>query len=171
MWSILSRDFERDIIPMCRSEKMALLPWGALGSGKFKTEEQIKEYESKGEKTRVFFLGPINEKSIAITKILEKIAKTRNSSITGVALAYVMQKEPYVFPIVGGRKVSHLQENIEALDKVTLTEAEIKELEDASPLDVGFPNIMIGTSSKGYYNNSPSGKYSWVEDSKPITYN
>lgn len=39
MWSASCRDFEREIIPMCRDEGMALAAWGALGGGAFKTEE------------------------------------------------------------------------------------------------------------------------------------
>ena len=42
LWSCAVRDFERDIIPMCKSERMGICPWGALGGGKFKTTEQIK---------------------------------------------------------------------------------------------------------------------------------
>lgn len=37
-WSAASRDFERDIIPMCQYEGMALAPWGALGGGAFKVD-------------------------------------------------------------------------------------------------------------------------------------
>jgi aryl-alcohol dehydrogenase-like predicted oxidoreductase len=51
---------------------------------------------------------------------------------------------PYVFPIIGGRKVEHLKANIEALDKVRLSAEEIKELEDANPLEWGFPHDFLG---------------------------
>jgi diketogulonate reductase-like aldo/keto reductase len=47
-----------------------------------------------------------------------------------------------VFPIIGGRKVEHLHENIGALD-ITLTAEQIKRIEDAKPLDLGFPHSMI----------------------------
>ena len=83
-------------------------------------------------------------KTEAITKVLDKIAKSKGSVITGVALSYVMQKVPYVFPIVGGRKPSHLKDNIEALDIVVLSAEEIKELEAASPHDLGFPHSVVG---------------------------
>ena len=53
-----------------------------------------------------------------------------------VAIAYVMQKTPYVFPIVGGRKVEHLHGNIAALD-IALTDEHIKKIEAASPFDKG----------------------------------
>ena len=49
-----------------------------------------------------------------------------------------MQKAPYVFPIIGGRKVEHLYANMEALD-IALTDSQIKELESAVPFDLGFP--------------------------------
>lgn len=59
-----------------------------------------------------------------------------------VAIAYVMQKTPYVFPIIGGRKVEHLHANIEALD-VTLNEEQIEEIDSTLPFDVGFPHNMV----------------------------
>ena len=56
-----------------------------------------------------------------------------------------MQKTPYVFPIIGGRKVEHLVSNLEALD-ISLSEEQIKELESVVPFDIGFPTTMIVSS-------------------------
>lgn len=56
-----------------------------------------------------------------------------------------MQKTPYVFPIIGGRKVEQLEANIEALD-VALSEEQIKYLEGILPFDPGFPTTMIVSS-------------------------
>ena len=53
-----------------------------------------------------------------------------------------MQKTPYVFPIVGGRKVEHLMANIEALE-ITLSNDQIKYLESVVPFEPGFPYWMI----------------------------
>lgn len=61
-----------------------------------------------------------------------------------------MHKAPYVYPIVGGRKIEHLKGNIEAL-AIELTEEEIDEIEDAEPLDVGFPmSMMFGYGGAKY---------------------
>lgn len=49
-----------------------------------------------------------------------------------------MQKAPYVFPIVGGRKIEHLHQNLEALD-IALTPEQIKVLDDIVPFNKGFP--------------------------------
>ncbi|OTB20742.1 hypothetical protein K445DRAFT_313225 [Daldinia sp. EC12] len=133
-WNAAARDFERDIIPMCRAEGMALAPWGALGGGKFKTEEQRKS--DAGRKIQA------TEDDIKVSRVLEKIANRKNTLITSVAQAYVTSKVPYVFPIVGGRTVDHLKGNIEAL-KIKLSTEDIKEIESAIPFDIGFPNNFL----------------------------
>ena len=49
-----------------------------------------------------------------------------------------MQKAPYVFPIVGGRKIEHLYQNVEALE-IALTPEQIKTLDDTVKVEKGFP--------------------------------
>ena len=142
-WSAADRDFERDIIPMCAAEGMGLAPWGALGGGNFKSEKQREA--SKGEGRN--FGGP-SENQIKVSKALEKVAEGKGTAITSVALAYVLHKEPYVFPIVGGRKIEHLQGNIDALG-LELTDEDIKEIESAADFDIGFP--------LGFLSNKPGG--------------
>lgn len=132
-WNAAERDFERDIIPMCEAEGMALAPWGALGQGQFKTPEEYEKTKDEGRK-----LGGPTEKSKAISVTLDKLAKEKGTLITSIALAYVMHKAPYVFPIIGGRKVDHLKGNIEALS-IELTDEEIDEIDAAVPFDIGFP--------------------------------
>ncbi|KAI8628300.1 aldo/keto reductase [Xylariaceae sp. FL1651] len=129
-WSAASRDFEREIIPMAKDEGMGLCPWGALGGGNFKTEEQRKSKEGRASQP--------SEADIKVSKALEAVAKRKNTIITSVAQAYVMHKTPYVFPIVGGRTVDHLKANIEALN-LSLSEEDMKEIESAVPFDLGFP--------------------------------
>ena len=65
-----------------------------------------------------------------------------NCALVAVAIAYHLQKAPYVFPIIGGRKVEQLKGNIAALD-VALTPEQVKRIESAAPFDPGFPNKMI----------------------------
>ncbi|TFK21156.1 arylalcohol dehydrogenase [Coprinopsis marcescibilis] len=145
-WSILERSFERDIIPMARHEGMALAPWGVLGSGKLRTDAEEEARIKSGENGRIF-TGPEwrrNDVEKATSHALEKIAKEVGAkSITSVAIAYVLHKAPFVFPIIGGRKVEHLEQNIEALD-IALTDEHIKALEAVTPFDPGFPHSMIG---------------------------
>lgn len=55
-----------------------------------------------------------------------------------LSLAYVLHKTPYVFPIVGGRKKSHLDGNIAALS-LKLASEDIEKIDEAYPFDIGFP--------------------------------
>jgi diketogulonate reductase-like aldo/keto reductase len=47
-----------------------------------------------------------------------------------------------VFPIIGGRKVEQLKENITALD-ISLTPEQVQRIEQAAPFDQGFPNSFV----------------------------
>jgi diketogulonate reductase-like aldo/keto reductase len=51
-----------------------------------------------------------------------------------------------VFPIVGGRKVEHLKQNIQALD-ISLSPEQIHRIDEAKPLDFGFPHTVIVRTS------------------------
>ena len=59
-----------------------------------------------------------------------------------VAIAYLLHKTPYVFPIVGGRKVEHLKQNIQAL-YISLSPEQIHRVDDAKPFDLGFPHTVV----------------------------
>lgn len=125
---------------MCESEKMGICPWGALGGGNFKTDEQRKNNEGRN-------MGQPSESHIAVSKVLEKMAKEKNTVLTSIALAYVMHKTPNVFPIVGGRKIEHLKGNIEALS-IKLSQEDIDEIESATPWDSGFPMNFLFPGQK-----------------------
>jgi aryl-alcohol dehydrogenase-like predicted oxidoreductase len=156
-WSAAERDFERDIIPMCESEGMAIAPWGALGRGQFKLPEHHEEHLAKGEGRK----GQQTEKVKQISIVLDKLAQKKKTLITSVALAYVMHKYPYVYPIIGGRKVEHLKGNIEALS-VELSDEDIDEIDGAAPFDIGFPMKMLFEYNMGgepkKYNTRMTGK-------------
>ena len=146
-WSAALRDFERDIIPMCEQEGMALAPWGSLGRGLFATKEDLEKKGDEGRK------GGQNTPEIqAVAAVLDKLAKQKSVQITSIALAYVMHKSPYVFPIVGTRKLEHLKGNIEGLG-VELTDDEIDEIENAAPFKIGFPLSMLYEYGGGTYSS------------------
>lgn len=176
MWNAAMRDFERDIIPMCKDEGMALLPYGTLGQGRFQTEAGFKEREDNnpGRKGR----APSKVEK-AVSKAMEDIATTKKTQVQSIAMVYVMQKAPYVFPLVGCRKVEHLKGNVEAL-KVSLSEEDVKAIDAAYSFDPGFPHTFLsGTLFGDDVPKAPQGPgdvwltnllgtFDWVEEAKPI---
>lgn len=116
-------------------------PWGALGGGYFKPKDQVGLVGGRN-------LPHVKAKDAEqVSEVLEKVAQRKNTLITSVAMAYVMHKAPYVFPICGGRKIEHLKGNIDALG-LRLDVADIEEIEEAYPFDVGFPHNMLSGSAK-----------------------
>ncbi|KAE8443889.1 hypothetical protein EG329_001298 [Mollisiaceae sp. DMI_Dod_QoI] len=139
LWNAGVRDFEREIVPMCRDEGMGILAYGTLGQGNFQSEESFKKREKENEGRK---LKAVSEHDKAVSKVLEGIAKKKESSITGVAMAYVMHKAPYVFPLIGGRKVEHLQSNIEALG-LSLSQEDMESIDAAYGFEHGFPHEFL----------------------------
>ncbi|KAK7448089.1 putative aryl-alcohol dehydrogenase aad14 [Stygiomarasmius scandens] len=148
-WNVLDHSFEQDIIPMARLNGMALAPWQVLGGGRLRTESDEQLREQSGEKGRSLFGEDWKrtDEEKRTCRALEKVAEeVGTKSIRSVAIAYVMQKAPYVFPIIGSRSVESFKENMDAL-KLSLTPEQIRFIEhEGPPFDVGFPNNYIVSS-------------------------
>ncbi|THW02253.1 putative aryl-alcohol dehydrogenase Aad14 [Aureobasidium pullulans] len=170
-WNIMLRDFEREIIPMARHFGMALAPWDVLGGGKFQTKAAIEERKKNGEGLRSMMGGDQTEEEVKMSAALEEVANEHNVSLTAVALAYVMSKTINVFPLVGGRKVEHLKDNIKALS-IKLSDEQIKKLEGVKSFDPGFPNTFIGEdpkiSGQANFLLGASASIAWQKAAKPI---
>jgi aryl-alcohol dehydrogenase-like predicted oxidoreductase len=152
-WSVLDRSFERDIIPMARSEGLALAPCGILGGEKIRTNAEEARHRKSGEKGRMIFgsdwertpeqkkvcdvleeIGKeVGTESITSSKWLcscQKFREVGDASLTENSCDRVSPpKLPYVFPLIGGQKVEQLHENITALD-ISLTAEQIKRIEE-----------------------------------------
>lgn len=138
-WSVLDRDFERDIIPMARQFGMALAPFSVLGGGRLKSASQLRD-----RKEALRGAPELTEEEALMSERLLKVAQEHGiESVTAIALAYVMHKAPNVYPIIGCRKVDQLKDNIQALS-IHLTKEQIASLESAKKFDLGFPLNFIG---------------------------
>ncbi|KAH7169660.1 aryl-alcohol dehydrogenase AAD14 [Fusarium flagelliforme] len=167
-WNIMHRDFERDIIPMARHFGMALCPWDVLGGGQLQTRAQRAARQESDPTGRG---SQQSEETLRVSDALEKVAAEHGkASIQQVALAYVMHKAPLVFPLVGGRKVEHLHDNIKALS-IRLTDNQVKYIESIKSFDLGFPLDFIGEDPRETGRSTPmmesllGGKISWKKTS------
>ncbi|EJD04749.1 Aldo/keto reductase [Fomitiporia mediterranea MF3/22] len=106
-WNVMDRSFEREIIPMARANGLALAPWNVLAAGHLRTDAEEERRLASGEKGRTLlqldWMHNENENLKKMSAALEKVAKEVGTEhISTVAIVYVMQKTPYVFPIIGG---------------------------------------------------------------------
>lgn len=83
------------------------------------------------------------------------------------------QSAPYVFPILGGRKVSHLKSNIEALG-LRLSAEDMEEIESAYDFQIGFPHNFLTGQNKAPRGpedvvfTKRLGHFDYVQSSQPI---
>ncbi|PYI17924.1 aryl-alcohol dehydrogenase [Aspergillus violaceofuscus CBS 115571] len=174
-WNVLHRDLEREVIPMARRFGMAVAPWDVLGGGKFQTQKAMAARRESGEGLRKMMgSGAQSEDEVRMSEALGKVAAELGiESVTAVALAYVLAKYPNVFPVVGGRKVEHLRDNIQALE-VRLSDEQIRFLEGVKPLGLGFPQNMLGeepgvTGREGM-SLANAGVVDFVKFERPVGY-
>ncbi|KAI9324955.1 NADP-dependent oxidoreductase domain-containing protein [Zopfochytrium polystomum] len=136
-WSAADRHFERDVLPMAAAEGLAVVPWGVFGQNLFKSAAELVEDDAARAAALSF-----TDAQRAVAQAVESVAARKGTVGTSVALAYVMHKAPYVFPIVAVRKLERLKDGIAALS-LELTPEDIDEIENATPFDIGFPFTML----------------------------
>ncbi|ESK92596.1 arylalcohol dehydrogenase [Moniliophthora roreri MCA 2997] len=88
-------------IPMTRDFGMALAPWGVLAGGKLRTDAEEQKRLESGEQGRKVFSSEWmrNDVEVKVSRALEKVAaEVGATSITSVAIPYVMQKNDTRFP-------------------------------------------------------------------------
>lgn len=140
---------------MCEAEGLAILPWGALGRGMFRTPDDYNEAGRAGRK-----MGPQDETHRVLGKKLAHLAEAKGTTLHCIALAYVLKKAPYVFPVIGGRKVEHVQRNIEALS-VELSPEELGDLDSTAPFDIGYPLSFLFETPQQKYRSDMTARHIW----------
>lgn len=132
-YSLASRDPERAIIPMARTEDIAMTVWGILGggvlTGKYRDEDATTRYDEASE-----------ERMQLADKLVE-MAETTGTTSSQIAINWARQRPGSgapIIPILGARTLTQMEDNLGALD-FSLTETQIAELEALSPIKLGFP--------------------------------
>ncbi len=142
-YSIAGRDLEREIVPLLKDQGTGLLVWsplaGGLLSGKYSRENQKPE-----DSRRSAFDFPIvdKERTWRILEILRPIAKTHNTGVATIALAWVLAKPFVTSVIIGAKRIHQLEQNLAAVD-VQLSAEEIKQLDEVSALPPEYPGWMV----------------------------
>lgn len=142
-YSLISREIEREILPLCRSEKVGVIPWSPLGggflTGKYRSGEKPPQ-DSRLAKLDLW--GRLaNERNYRTLEAVENVAKERGRSIAEVALAWVNQQPGVSSVIYGARTTQQNDQNLSALG-LRLEQAELDALDRASALAPEYPGAM-----------------------------
>ena len=158
-YSLLQRSVEQELVPMARELGLGITPWSPLKSGVLSGKYR-RENAGTVKADRAFLIGDaLNERTYALIDELEIIARTHESTIARVALAWVQGQPGVTSTIIGARRLAQLEDNLKALD-VQLTAGDLSQLGALTKPTLGFPQSMQplfpaihngGTSVNGLY--------------------
>ena len=124
--NLLNREEEREMLPLCRDQKIAVLPWSPLARGRLTRDwDETSERQNTDVFGRTLY-GLDSDREIAAA--VAEVAKARGVPRAQVALAWLLQKDGITAPIVGASKLGHLDDAVAALS-LKLTADEIARLE------------------------------------------
>jgi aryl-alcohol dehydrogenase-like predicted oxidoreductase len=129
-YNLLYREEEREMMPLCQSEGIGVIPWSPLGRGRLTRpwkSENTKRYETDQFGQKLY--SQSEEADRKVVDRLGQIAEQRSIPRAQVALAWLLSKGAVTSPIVGATKPHHLQDAVAALS-VHLTPQEITALEE-----------------------------------------
>jgi aryl-alcohol dehydrogenase (NADP+) len=141
-YNLVYREEEREMLPLCREEGIAVTPWSPLARGFLAGGRRPVDYgDTLRARTDAYAQGLYYQPSdFEVLERVTEVARQRGVSNARVALAWVLQQPGITAPIVGASKAIHLDDAIAALD-IKLDDAELKAL--AEPYR---PHAILGHS-------------------------
>jgi aryl-alcohol dehydrogenase-like predicted oxidoreductase len=136
-WSLWTRDIEDSIAPTCVELGIGIVPFSPLGRG-FLTGRVDASNLTQDDVRRGLprFQQENLDHNQAIVDALTRLAQERDVTPGQLALAWVHHRGDHVVPIPGTKRVAYLEENVEAAT-ITLSEQDLRAIEDASPKAAG----------------------------------
>lgn len=113
-YSLLHREEEREMLPLCEDQGVGTIPWSPLARGLLTRPWGIETNRTASD-TRI--AARFNEhKDKAIVDRLEEVAEAIGRPMAQVAMAWVLANPVVASPIVGATKVHHLEDAVEAVE-------------------------------------------------------
>jgi len=130
-YNLVYREEEREMLPLCRAEGIAVIPWSPLARGFLAGNRRRQDFgETVRARTDEFAQKMYFEDSdFAVVDRVTEIARRRGVPNAQVALAWLLQSPGVTAPIVGASKPHHLPDAIAALS-LKLDDAEMKALSE-----------------------------------------
>lgn len=136
--NLLYREEEREMMPLCREEKIAVTPYSPLASGRLARPWSETTTRLETDPIAKWKYDATADADRMVVERVAEIAAKQGVPYAHIALAWLQHTEPVVAPIIGATKMSHLESAVESLS-VKLTPAEMAFLEEPY-----MPHPIIG---------------------------
>jgi len=127
--NLIYREEEREMMPLCKAEKIGVIPYSPLASGRLARDWSATTHRSQTDNAQKMKYDATAGTDRLIVDRVAAIAAKRGVPRVQIALAWLLQKEPVTAPIIGATTIAQLEESVDALS-VTLTQDEIASLEE-----------------------------------------
>lgn len=125
-YSLLYREEEREMAPLCRAEGVGMIPWSPLARGLLAGSRAAGTQRAQTDEMMAQLFNP--EADQPIIDAVSDIARAHNTGMAQVALAWCLSKQEVSAPIIGASKMGQLEDAAAAVE-VRLSADEIKRLE------------------------------------------
>jgi aryl-alcohol dehydrogenase-like predicted oxidoreductase len=137
-YSLLTRDVEKEILPIIRELGISLVPYSPMARGLFNNITDLNTLsETDFRKTLPRYQSEYLENNLLLAKELNEFASTKNSTGSQLALAWVLAQGEDIIPIPGTKRVKYLEQNAEAT-KLHLNENDLNIIDDILKK---YPNV------------------------------
>ena len=128
-YNLIYREEEREMIPFCLDQKIAVIPWSPLARGLLTGNRSKERNETIRAKTDSFGKSLYADGDFEIAERLSEMAVQKNLPAAQIALAWMLAKPGITSPIIGATKMGHIEDAVAALS-VKLTQEEVARLEE-----------------------------------------
>lgn len=128
-YNMIYREEEREMMPYCQDQQIAVTPYSPLAAGRLTRDPSESTPRSETDQTQKSKYDPMQDVDRGIIERVGEIANQHGVSRDKVALAWLLNKDPVVAPIIGAQKEKHLESAVGALD-VKLTSQDMHYLEE-----------------------------------------
>ena len=133
-YSLITRDIERELLPMARELRLSVAAWSPLESG-ILAGRYTRGETSESARLRV---EDIPERHLAIAREVDKVADDLGISSAQVAIAWIRAQDPGIHPVLGARDQGQILDALSGL-RIELPEHHLRTLEEISVIQRGFP--------------------------------
>ncbi|WP_420842059.1 aldo/keto reductase [Enterococcus devriesei] len=136
--NLIYREEEREMLPYCRSEKIALTPYSPMASGRLiRDRSDTTKRSTTDEAQKAKYDETADRDQLIIDRVTELAVKYDTNRVN-IALGWLLQKNPVVAPVIGATKMSHIETAVGAVD-FKLTQEDVLYLEEPY-----IPHKVIG---------------------------
>ncbi|MGO4347050.1 aldo/keto reductase [Paenibacillus sp. MCAF9] len=127
--NLIYREEEREMLPLCKEEKIGVIPYSPLASGRLTRDWSETTHRFETDQVQKSKYDATANTDRLIVERVAAIAERHGVPRAQIALAWVLHKEPVTAPIIGATKMSHLEDAAAAIS-IKLTPEEIASLEE-----------------------------------------